>query len=229
VTKGWRANPGWTRRELLHAAALAVLAPCLARAQHQSQPGTNAESWRSLFDGKSLGSWEPTLFGGEGEVRVEDGRIVLAQGGDLTGITWKGDVPATVDYEIELKAMRVVGGDFFCGLTFPVQRSHCSLIVGGWGGSVVGLSSLDGLDASENETSTRRTFEQQRWYTIRVRVTERRIQAWIDDAVAVDTGIAGRRVHVRNELLDSRPLGVASWRTKAALSDIRWRLVPAAM
>jgi hypothetical protein len=125
--------------------------------------------------------------------------------------------------------MRVSGGDFFCSLTFPVQRSHCSLIVGGWGGSVVGLSSLDGLDASENETSTRRTFEQQRWYTIRVRVTARRIQAWIDDAVVVETGIAGRRVHVRNELLDSRPLGIASWRTKAALSDIRWRLVPAAM
>ena len=27
------------------------------------------------------------------------------------------------------------------------------LIVGGWGGTVVGLSSIDGMDASENETT----------------------------------------------------------------------------
>ena len=224
MTSAWPSTPGCTRRELLHVVvATALLVPCPAGAQSQPPAGPTPDSWRPLFDGKSLGQWEPTVCGGEGEVRVEDGRIVLAQGGDLTGITWKGDVPATVDYEIEVNAMRVAGGDFFCGLTFPVQRSHCSLIVGGWGGSVVGLSSLDGLDASENETSTRRTFEQGRWYTIRVRVTERRIQAWIDDDVVVDTGIAGRKVHVRNELLDSRPLGIASWRTKAAVSVIRWR------
>jgi hypothetical protein len=218
----------WTRRDVLRVFAVVLLAPRPTSAGElpgDQDPG----GWLSLFDGRSLGGWEPTLFGGEGEVTVEDGRIVLGQGNDLTGITWKGAFDATVDYEIELKAMRVAGGDFFCGLTFPVQRSHCSLIVGGWAGTVVGLSSLDGMDASENETSTRRTFDEKRWYTIRVRVTERRIQAWIDGDRVVDAGIAGRRVSVRNELLDSRPLGVASWRTKAALSEIRWRRLPAPM
>jgi hypothetical protein len=190
----------------------------LARAQQ----GGPAGEWQSLFDGQSLGRWKPTQFGGEGEVSVVDGSIMLGQGGDLTGITWTGDVP-TVNFEIELQAMRVVGGDFFCGLTFPVQSSHCSLIVGGWSGPVVGLSSLDGLDASENETNTLRRFESKQWYTIRVRVTGARIQAWIDDEAVVDVATAGRRISVRAELLDSRPLGIASWRTRAALRRIRLR------
>lgn len=44
--------------------------------------------------------------------------------------------------------------EFFCGLTVPVRTgTECvSLIVGGWGGSLVGISSIDGLDASETST-----------------------------------------------------------------------------
>ena len=183
--------------------------------------------WQSLFDGQSLGQWKPTEFGGEGVVKVEDGRIVLAMGGDLTGVTWTGQVP-TVNYEVELQAMRLAGGDFFCGLTFPVKASHCSFIVGGWAGTVVGLSSLNGLDASENSTTVRRRFENDRWYTIRVRVTESRIQAWIDDEQLVDVDTTGKRISVRAEVLDSRPLGIASWRTKAALRNIRLRTIESA-
>jgi hypothetical protein len=207
------------------AVATTIPAGALLRAQQQAPPAA-PEQWQSLFDGRTLGQWKPTEFGGEGEVTVADGSIVLGQGGDLTGITWTGDVPLS-DYEIELQAMRVVGGDFFCGLTFPVKTSHCSLIVGGWSGPVVGLSSLDGLDASENETNTLRRFDSKRWYTIRVRVTDARIQAWIDDEPVVDVATAGRRISVRAELLDSRPLGIASWRTRAALRQIRLRTLAA--
>jgi hypothetical protein len=67
-------------------------------------------------------------------------------GSNLTGVTGTGEVPAG-DYEIELQAMRLAGSDFFCGLMFPVQTDHCSLIVGGWGGALVGLSSLNFHDA----------------------------------------------------------------------------------
>ncbi len=207
---------------LLRALPLSTVVPIV----HARQATVAAPGWQSLFDGRSLGLWKPTQFGGEGEVTVVDGTIVLAQGGDLTGITWTGDVP-TVDYEVDLQAMRVVGGDFFCGLTFPVKTSHCSLIVGGWAGPVVGLSSLDGLDASENETNTLRRFASNQWYTIRVRVTDPRIQAWIDDEAVVDVETAGRRISVRAELLDSRPLGIASWRTRAALRQIRLRTLAA--
>ena len=45
-----------------------------------------------------------------------------------------------INYEVALDAMRVSGSDFFCGLTVPVNDSFCSLIVGGWGGGLGGVS-----------------------------------------------------------------------------------------
>jgi hypothetical protein len=47
-----------------------------------------AAGWRSLFDGRTLNGWKPTVFGGEGAVSVRDGRILLEAGDPLTGITW---------------------------------------------------------------------------------------------------------------------------------------------
>lgn len=184
--------------------------------------GAHASAWRSLFDGASLGQWKPTPFGGEGEVHVEAGEIVLERGNDLTGITWTGELPR-VGYEIEVQAKRVSGNDFFCGLTFPVADAHCSFIVGGWAGAVTGFSSLDGQDASENETTRVRNYEQNRWYTIRVRVGADRLQAFVDEEPFADVKTTGRRISIRPEVEDSRPLGIASWRTKAALRAIRLR------
>jgi 3-keto-disaccharide hydrolase len=201
-----------------------VAAVLVGRASRVETQSTQPLDWRSLFDGRTLGQWKPTNFGGEGEVHVRDGEIVLERGNDLTGITWTGDI-ARMDYEIELEAKRVSGGDFFCGLTFPVGDSYCSFIVGGWAGAVVGLSSLDGHDASENETTRVRNFEQNRWYKIRVRVTADRIQAWIDEETFADVKTTGRKISIRPEVQDSRPLGIASWRTTAALRSIRMRNV----
>ena len=124
-------------------------------------------AWKSLFDGRTLKGWKATKFGGEGEVDVKDGQIVMHAGSPMTGITWVEDVPK-IDYEITLEAMRVNGSDFFCGLTFPVGESPCSFIVGGWGGGVVGLSSIDGSDASENETTKYQEFTSGRWYPVRL-------------------------------------------------------------
>jgi len=181
------------------------------------------EAWQALFDGKTLDGWKITEFSGQDEVQVDDGRIVLPFGyADLSGITWTGAVQR-MNYEVALQAMRVDGTDFFCGLTFPVRDSCCSLIVGGWGGSLVGISSLDRLDASENETTRFMDFENGRWYDIRVRVTATRIQAWIDDDMVVDATLGERRISVRVEVELSQPLGVAAWNTKAALRAIRMR------
>lgn len=185
-------------------------------------PANQGQAWKPLFDGKTLTGWKPTRFGGEGEVRVEDGSIVLDFGSSLTGITLAGEFP-TSNYELQLEAMRADGIDFFCGLTFPVQQSHCSLIVGGWGGAVVGLSSIDGKDASENETTKYMKFEKGRWYPIRVRVTDERIQAWIDGKLEVDQNIRDRRISTRVEVDPCKPLGFCTWETKAALRKISYR------
>ena len=173
-------------------------------------------AWRELFDGKTLDGWTATNFGGEGKVEIDAGRIVLGFGSDLTGITWKGPMPR-FDYEVKLEARREEGNDFFCGLTFPVNDSYCSLILGGWGGTVVGLSSIDGLDASENETSRLMNFDLNRWYAVSLKVTQQKIEAWIDGAKIIDQELAGRKISIRPEVELSRPFGMASWRTRGVL------------
>ncbi len=178
-----------------------------------------------MFDGVSLRGWKETPFSGRGKVRVEDGAIVLGAG-VLTGITWAGAFPKA-NYEVRLEAMRASGYDFFAGITFPIHDAHCSWINGGWGGTVVGLSSLDSMDASENETSLRREFESGRWYALRLRVTDDRISAWIDDEQVIDAYIANREIDLRpGEIELSKPFGIASYSTSARLRRIEYRILP---
>lgn len=173
-----------------------------------------------LFNGKSLMGWEITNFGPQGPVFVLGNEIILGMGDGCTGITWTGDFPET-DYEVSLEAKRMEGNDFFCGMTFPAGKDPCTLIVGGWGGTVVGLSCIDGMDASENETTSIRKFDNHRWYAIRLNVSNDSIKAWIDSEMVVSVEIAGKKLSVRPEVELSRPFGVASWRTKAALRNMR--------
>ena len=174
----------------------------------------------SLFDGRTLGRWKITDFGGQGNVYVKDGSIFMEMGNDMTGIHWTGPV-VRMNYEISLEAKRVTGSDFFCGLTFPVGDNPCSLILGGWGGEVCGLSNLDYYDAANNETTRIVSFETGRWYRVRLRVTPNKIEAWLDDEKLVDVVTTGRKIDIRPEVDLSQPLGIATWQTTGAVRDIR--------
>lgn len=179
--------------------------------------------WTPLFDGKTLQGWKEAEFTGRGKVAVKDGAIALGAG-YLTGVTWTGKFP-TSGYELRFEAQRVSGGDFFAGITFPVQKSHCTWINGGWGGTLVGLSSLDGNDASENETSTSKDFVNGRWYKFRLVVTGTHIRGWIDDEQFIEVEYTGRRVELRPGEIDLNiPLGFASYSTVAALRKIEYRM-----
>ena len=176
---------------------------------------------QSLFDGKDLGHWKPTQFGGEGESKVEAGNLLLTHGETLTGVTWQGPVPAKMNYEIELDAQRVDGSDFFCGLTFPVNNNSASLILGGWGGGVCGISCLDDNDAARNDTTSVHAFKTGQWYHVRLRVTPDHIDAWVDKEQIVDADTKGKKISVRGEVEASQPLGLATYQTTGAFKNIK--------
>lgn len=182
--------------------------------------------WRVLLSGRSLEGWEAVQFGGEGDVEVRSGEAILHRGEPFTGMRWLGKLPAG-GYEIRLEAVRWQGHDIFCGLTVPVGGAHCTLIVGGWGGGLVGISSLDGLDASENETASHHAFNNSQWYGVRLRVTTHRIEAWLDEAKVVDVSTVDRQVGLRSGMIGmSRPLGICSWATTAGIRNVRIRALP---
>jgi lysophospholipase L1-like esterase len=179
--------------------------------------------WKSLFDGKSLQGWKAADFYKAGRVHVKDGAIVMERGVRMTGATYTGKDLPSLDYEVTLEGKKLVGEDFFCTTTFPVGESFCSLVVGGWGGTVVGLSSINGADASENETNRQKEFEPNRWYRLRIRVSTGRIEAWIDRDKVVDLDTEGRKISTRIECVACRPFGVATFETTGMVRDIRVR------
>jgi pimeloyl-ACP methyl ester carboxylesterase len=208
---------------------------CIEKSGQETTPGLGAPDAivhfvlrHTLYDGgkgpepspEDLAPWRVADFPGSAGVTLRDGVFFLERGNDMTGVTCP-EPRFRMNYEISLKAMRVAGDDFFCGLTFPVGEEPCSLILGGWGGTIVGLSSLDYLDASENDTTRSIVFDKGCWYDIRLRVTDGRIQAWIDDESIIDVKTEGRNIGIRWEVEASVPLGIATWRTTGAFRDFR--------
>lgn len=176
----------------------------------------------ALFDGQSLSGWEATNFGPQGPVRVASGKIIINMGDGCTGINYTNDFPK-LNYEVGLEARKTAGNDFFCGLTFPVGDSFCSLIVGGWGGPVVGLSTIDGLDASENETRTLRNFEKNIWYNIHLQVNDSSILATINGEELVNFSFTNHEIGIRPEVSLSKPFGLCTWMTTAEIRNFWMR------
>lgn len=182
----------------------------------------------TLFDGQSLDNWrviDQWDFKDHGAIEVKDQTIFLNKGNPATGISWKGDLPRS-NYEFTWQAQRIEGSDFFCGLTFPVQDSHCTLILGGWGGQIVGLSNIDGFSAIENATTQVIEFEKNRWYRLKLRVTDEQIQIWMDDKSIIDVQTKGRKFTIWWEQEPVTPLGIVTWNTTGAIKDLHWTSVP---
>jgi hypothetical protein len=200
--------------------------PSQAGEPKPSDAKANDDGWKKLFDGRTLTGWKVAKLGGEGEVAVKDGAIVLDVGSEMTAIVYTGDVPKT-NYEISLDGKRQGGSDFFCSTTFRVGDKPCTLVVGGWGGSLVGLSCIDDLDASENQTMSQMTFDENVWYHVRIRVTDAAIEAWIDDKQVANQPRKDHRFGIRPECDLCQPLGICTWDTKGAVKNIQMRRLPA--
>ena len=193
-----------------------------------SQAPNEKADWKSLFDGKTLKGWKQSDFFKPGKSSVKDGAIILEKGTKMTGLTYDGKDFPKMNYEVSLESKRIDGRDFFCTTTFPVGDSFCSFVVGGWGGSVTGLSSIDGIDASENQTGQGIEYKNDQWYKIRIRVTDKRVETWIDKEQTVDLDTSDVKLGIRIECNVSTPFGIASYDTVGAVKDIKVRNLSAA-
>ena len=191
----------------------------VASASTDSTTDAGSATTTKLFEG-DLSNWTATNFGGEGEVEVVDGQIQLAAGYPMTGITWDGESLPKQNYEISLEAKKTEGNDFFCGLTFPVGEDHCSLILGGWGGSLVGLSCIDGDDASNNGTKLFQQFKNDQWYKVSVFVDATGIEVKLDGKIIIDQARGEHKFSVRNETLACRPMGICNFQTSSSIRNI---------
>lgn len=180
------------------------------------------EPWFEAFNGRSLQGWEATNFGGEGPIEVVDGALEFDFGSPMTGLTWTREAP-TGAYDLELVAARTDGTDFFCGLTFPVRDAHLTLVLGGWGGSLCGISSLDGEDAANNDSKKLFRFENGRDYHVLLKVRDDHLDVQLDGEPLLHVPLAGRKLSLRPEVELSMPLGIASFATRARVRTLRWR------
>jgi hypothetical protein len=211
-----------TRPQTLTALLLATLCAC-------ATPPPSAAPWILLLDATHTDDWTSTPFGGEGDILTDDNQLILEMGSPMTGLHWTGDALPnnaplpTTNYELEITATRLLGTDFFCGLTFPVADSHATLILGGWGGALTGISNINGLDASMNETTDFLSYDLGRAYTARIQVTPTHIKTWLDGKPLHSVDTRGKTINLRPEVLPSRPLGVAAFQCRAHIHHIALR------
>ncbi|MAW62042.1 MAG: hypothetical protein CMJ94_14590 [Planctomycetes bacterium] len=172
--------------------------------------------------------WESVSFGGEGEVEYEAAGPALTMrfGSPLTGVRWSGELPLSPHYEIEVRAARLDGSDFFCALNLPLGNSEVSVVLGGWGGALCGLSCVDGQDASMNASRSFRDFQPGRSYRLRVRVDGEAIRAWVDEEPLFEQLRDGVAFSLRTEVQPVGRLGISCFQTSARIEGVRWRPLP---
>ena len=177
-----------------------------------AEPATPPPTMK-LFDGQSLTGWQPNTGSRAGKVEVKDGSMVLVSGEPMTGITLtRQDLP-TLNYRLTYEANRTVGNDFFAAATFPVGPSFLTLVNGGWGGSVTGLSLINGAGAVENETNHYFKYQNNVWYRFEVEVTARAIHCLVDGVEVVLFPHEGAQMTTRLETRVNQPLGFATYRS----------------
>ncbi len=168
------------------------------------------------------GKWDFSRYGGEGPVEITDEGIEMGFGDPLTGVRWTGDYPKD-NYEIRLEAQRTDAHDFFVAVTFPVGDQHCSLVLGGWGGGVTGISNIDGNDASSNDTTLYRMYENDQWYKIHIRVVPKEIVCKVDGEIVVQVEREGVEFDIRDEMDPALPLGLANYQCVSEIRNIAIR------
>ncbi len=182
----------------------------------------------ALLEGPLAALWQAAGIPDEGAVEVAENRLLLRDGQPMSGARFTGDWEALglpwIQYALTFEARRVEGQDFFATCTFPAGApERCvSLVLGGWGGGLVGISSIDHFNASQNSTRGELPFENGRWYRVRIEVREDDLRVEIDDRPVVHVSIKGRHLSLYGGDIDRcAPLGFATWLTTGEVRAVR--------
>lgn len=180
----------------------------------------------SLLDGSDLSAnWKVVEeMSDHGPVALKDGVLSLGEGQPMTGIAYVGKAELPVkDYEVSFQARRISGEDFFAALTFPVRdiKTTATLVLGGWGGKCVGISSIQYMSADENDTTSWVTFEEGKWYTFRLEVRENLFRGWLDGKQVFEADTEGKKISMRfGDIEFCKPLGLASYSTVGEVKNL---------
>ncbi|HUT35547.1 MAG TPA: family 16 glycoside hydrolase [Planctomycetota bacterium] len=200
----------------------------LRRIEPGAAEAPKAGEWQSLFDGKTLKGWTPLREGEfqQGKVGVQDGLLVAEGGQPVAGIVASHDVPK-MDYELAFEAKRDGPADLFCQVIFPVGSSACCLAVGGYRGVRVGLEFFDGRSPDRRGSPADKVmkFEDGRWYSVRLRVTQADLSYWIDDEKLFETPMAGHAFTMHRRWNALKPLGLLTGQAKVSFRNIRLRRI----
>ncbi|MCB1093953.1 MAG: hypothetical protein KDN22_00055 [Verrucomicrobiae bacterium] len=165
-----------------------------------------------------------TIAGNAGVEFTEDGVCRILDGEPISAIRYEGpwELPVT-NYEIVYEARRVDGPDFFAALTFPVNSlgSCATFVPGGWGGSVTGISCIDDIDASANETTSTYTYPAGEWFTFRIEVRPDVLKVWNGSAIIVKAPLAGKKISLRHgDIEECAPFGLSTYMTVGEVRKI---------
>jgi len=178
-----------------------------------------ATGWTDLFDGKSLTGWRVADTPGHGEVAVQDGILLLAEGTGNTGIAWDGEFPKD-DYEVEVAMTRRTGVESM-DITLPVGGHFPRVMAGGSHNTVLGFVAGSRKKGKEVD----RAFANGQWYVLRVRVARGGVRVWVDGELALDCSTDGGTGDGGANFAPLRPFGLSSYKAASSIRSVRMRRV----
>jgi hypothetical protein len=219
----------FSRQALAAWLGLALLFAPVAPALRGGESPFAAGQWIFIFEGNHAATWKslidyPRDKPEPAQVRPVDGKVSMPEGWPYGAIKWAGEFPDE-NYEVELQARRTGGRDLFCGLLFPVGKSYLTFVMGAWNNNVVGCSMVDGMTAAENGTTVHMSFENDKWYAVRLRVSGNLVEVWIDGQQVLELERGEHRLSSYPGLEQYAPFGLFTWSAAAEWSNLRVRVL----
>lgn len=183
--------------------------------------------WRSIFDGEQLGRWIPiTRIDATdladpvpGEVEIDGRQIVLNTGDPLTGVSWFGPMP-TKDFEITVEAK--IDDAELISVAFPVGTERAAIQLDA-DNRKAGLYHIDGTGLHDDPMAAIFDGSVAGWHQLRIRVTEQRVQTWLNGQSIADQERTGSSFGAPEGFSPMHPLSMVASNGSASLRNIRIR------